>query len=131
MGSSVKEEGPWTSLNTYSSTDAFFPSSQWKPTRKLTKARCNWEMAVEVGAINLVPAIQFTNDVIDDTSFTSGQAIGTRQTATGVFPPTSWAAVATNAEANLHYRTGWLAKSVTDQTAANARVGGMWEFFFD
>lgn len=126
----VTQEAPWTTINTYSNVDSFYPDGQWKPTRMLTQARCDWELAVEIGAIDMVPTIQFTNDVTDPSTFVS-VAVGSRQTATGVYPPTGYSIVGATAEAKRYFRTGWQAKSVTDANHASARVGGMWDLFFE
>jgi hypothetical protein len=48
-----------------------------------------------------------------------------------VYPPTGYTSVGATADGKRFYRTGWLAKSVTDSTHANARVGGLWDLFFD
>lgn len=126
----VTQEAAWSTVATYSSTDAFYPNSQWKPTRKLSQARCDWEMAVEVGAIDMVPALQFANDVTDPSNFAT-KAIGTRKTLTGVHNPAAYTAVGTTSDSKRYFRTGWLAKSVTDQNHASARAGGTWDLYFE
>lgn len=124
--STVSYDSPWTTIATYDIGDAFFPSGQWRPTKRLTVARCSWEMAVELGALSMVPALQFADDVTDPAGFTN-QIIGTAKTAVRVHDPTAYTVVGTNADGNRFFRTGWMAHSVVDDTDASARVGGLWE----